>query len=244
LTGGSTSGSATITLGTPGDSSPSTSNSSTGNTHTHRITGTSGVSGSGSSNTMAYWSNSSTLAANSSSNTTLDIYVNDVKGVGSSPYCGISNYVFTKFMGVNLNLTGSDIKMTSLGTDSNYNATFIKVESDGKIVKSVSSRRYKENITDLTIDTSKIFDLVPRSFKFKDQILEVLNDDTKEVSVTTRIGRESFGFIAEEVHEILPELVSLNAEQQPETVDYVMLSVLLLKEVKELKARIEVLEGN
>jgi len=43
---------------------------------------------------------------------------------------------------------------------------------------------------------------------------------------------------------ILPELVSLNAEQQPEAVDYVMLSVLLLKEVKELKARIEVLEGN
>jgi len=224
MTGGSTSGSATITLGTPGDSSPSTSNSSTGNTHTHRITGTSGVSGSGSSNTMAYWSNSSTLAANSSSNTTLDIYVNDVKGVGSSPYCGISNNLFTKFMGVNLNLTGSDIKMTSLGTDSNYNATLLKVESDGKIVKSASSRRYKENITDLTIDTFKIFDLVPRSFKFKDQIIEVINDETKD--------------------EILPELVSLNAEQQPEAVDYVMLSVLLLKEVKELKARIEVLEGN
>jgi len=200
------------------------------------------INGSGSTNRIAYWVDSDTLSYNSSSDTTVDIWVNDVRGVGSLPYCGVTGNVFTKFMGVNLNLTGTDIKMTSLGTDSNSNATYLKIESDGTMVKAASSKRYKENIVDLTIATSKIFDLVPRSFKFKDQIIEVINDETKEVSFETKIGKESFGLIAEEVYEILPELVSLNAEQQPEAVDYVMLSVLLLKEVKELKDEIDALK--
>ena len=50
--------------------------------------------------------------------------------------------------------------------------------------------------------------------------------------------------IAEEVVSLIPQLVGVDKEGLPNSVDYPMLSVLLLAELKKLKARIEVLEGN
>ena len=57
-------------------------------------------------------------------------------------------------------------------------------------------------------------------------------------------GEKSFGLIAEEVHEVLPELVILDKNQEPKSIDYPLLSVLLLSELKKMKARIDILEGN
>ena len=54
----------------------------------------------------------------------------------------------------------------------------------------------------------------------------------------------SFGMIAEDVHTILPDLVNLDKDGEPEAVHYKLISVLLLAELKKLKARIEVLEGD
>ena len=76
------------------------------------------------------------------------------------------------------------------------------------------------------------------------QIIEVFNDETEETTSYTEIGENSFGMIAEEVHEVLPELVTYNDVNEPKRLDYSMISILLLEEVKKLKARIEVLEGN
>jgi len=56
-------------------------------------------------------------------------------------------------------------------------------------------------------------------------------------------GVKDFGLIAEEVHEILPELVIYDGNNEPAEINYHMISVLLLEEMKNLKARIEVLEG-
>ena len=50
--------------------------------------------------------------------------------------------------------------------------------------------------------------------------------------------------IAEEVHAILPALVTLDSDSQPEGVKYAKIPILLLEEIKKLKARIEVLENN
>lgn len=74
----------------------------------------------------------------------------------------------------------------------------------------VSSQRYKHDIEDLKLDSSKIAQLRPRSFKWN------ANDE------------ESFGLIAEEVAEIYPELVIYNDKGEIQSVKYDMLSVLLL----------------
>ena len=98
-----------------------------------------------------------------------------------------------------------------------------------KMVRAASSARFKDNIRDLEIDTSKVWDLKPRSFEWKGD------------------GTTAFGLIAEEVDEIIPGLVAKYAhgdsdEIRPQSVHYKFLSVLLLAEMKELKARIEELE--
>ena len=99
-----------------------------------------------------------------------------------------------------------------------------------------SSERFKDNIRDLEIDSSKIYDLRPVNFEW--------NDTQGELS-----GSTSFGLIAEEVVEVLPELVAVDSGSQPFMVDYGVLSVLLLNELQkknteidDIKSRLEVLE--
>jgi hypothetical protein len=87
-----------------------------------------------------------------------------------------------------------------------------------------SSLRFKHDITDLEIDSSKIFDLRPVSFTPNDS------------------DRRDFGLIAEEVEPILPELVLYDGEGRPTAVRYEQLSVLLLNEMKKQKKEIEELK--
>jgi len=87
-----------------------------------------------------------------------------------------------------------------------------------------SSLRFKHDITDLEIDSSKIFDLRPVSYTPNDS------------------DRRDFGLIAEEVASILPELVLYDAEGKPTAVRYEQLSVLLLNEMKKQKKEIEELK--
>jgi hypothetical protein len=87
-----------------------------------------------------------------------------------------------------------------------------------------SSLRFKHDITDLEIDSSKIFDLRPVSFTPNDS------------------DRRDFGLIAEEVASILPELVLYDSEGRPTAVRYEQLSVLLLNEMKKQKKEIEELK--
>ena len=106
-----------------------------------------------------------------------------------------------------------------------------------------SSERYKENIVNLTIDTAQIYNLTARNFKYKDTTEKIPNaDGTAEVDRVS-VGENSFGYIAEEVNSILPDLVGLDSDNQPNTVNYKLLSVLLLEELKKLKARVDILES-
>jgi hypothetical protein len=94
-----------------------------------------------------------------------------------------------------------------------------------------SSERFKENIRPLEIDTGKIYDLEAKSFDFKDGVNTLISDTT-------------FGLIAEEVEQHIPELLGYDEEGLPERMHYTMLPVLLLEEIKKLKERIEVLEND
>ena len=95
--------------------------------------------------------------------------------------------------------------------------------SNGILYYYSSSIKYKKNIVDIEVDTSKIYNLRPVSF-----------DDKAS-------GERNFGLIAEEVYKEVPELVVLK-EEEPDSIVYANLSVLLLAEVKKLRARVEQLE--
>ena len=79
----------------------------------------------------------------------------------------------------------------------------------------VSSQRFKHDITDLKLDSDKITDLKARSFKYNAN------------------NEESFGLIAEEVAEVYPELVVYTKEGEIQSVKYDMLSVLLLDYIQK-----------
>ena len=92
--------------------------------------------------------------------------------------------------------------------------------------------------TDLDFDSSKIYDLLPRTFKWM---------DAEQAGIPV-VGQIDFGYLAEEVHEILPQLVGYDnfedGDNLPASVHYNQITVLLVEEMKKLRARIEVLEGN
>lgn len=105
-----------------------------------------------------------------------------------------------------------------------------------------SSIRYKKNVIDIPdSDSSKLWDLRPVAFDWKES------------------GETNYGFIAEEVHAVLPKLTyyntssndagaisvikDANGDPEIEGVHYKHMTALLLAEMKKLKARIEILEG-
>lgn len=98
-------------------------------------------------------------------------------------------------------------------------------DGSGQLGTVVSSERYKENIKDVTDETS-ILDLKSVQFNYK-------ADESK-----TKV----FGFIAEEVEKILPELCIYNEKGMLQTVKYHEMPALLLKEIQRLNERLIALE--
>lgn len=96
-----------------------------------------------------------------------------------------------------------------------------------------SSRKVKENIAPIE-DAEKILELEAVRFDYKNK----------------EQGTDRRGFIAEDVAEILPNLVAPEAEGRPATLDYIGMIPYLqavlkaqAEEIKELKAKIENMEG-
>ena len=82
---------------------------------------------------------------------------------------------------------------------------------------------------DLELDTTKIFDLRTISY------------ENNELTATD--GLTSFGLLAEDVAEKIPMLATYNEEGLPEGVQYKMLAVLLLEEMKKMKLEIDELKN-
>jgi len=121
----------------------------------------------------------------------------------------------------------SGLVLDTLGTTS---GTDLVVDGSNVVHKKSSSRRYKTNIVDIALDSNKLYDLRPVDFEWN------------EKSATE--GKKDIGLIAEEVAEILPEIVNYNNDNTPESVSYDKLSVILLMEIKNLKEEIEKLKEN
>ena len=108
------------------------------------------------------------------------------------------------------------------------NPTLYVNTSTGYIYYYSSSLRYKENVQDFPSALAKVNQLRPVTYNDK------------------ATGEASSGLIAEEVHEITPELVTykeIDGSLQPETVLYDRLTIHLLKAIQEQQTQIEALQS-
>ncbi len=110
----------------------------------------------------------------------------------------------------------------------------MQVYPDGQIGSVSSSARYKDEIRDMAEASSALMKLRPVTFRFKGQ-----TDSARQ-----------FGLVAEEVEDVLPELVVRNADGEVEAVQYHEMPAMLLNElqkqqrvIQELQRRLAALES-
>jgi hypothetical protein len=104
--------------------------------------------------------------------------------------------------------------------------TAVLCATNGQLGTVASSRRFKDDIVDMT-ETEVIHKFRPVTFIMK-------NDPTKH---------KQWGLIAEEVQDIYPELVNPDENGDPYSVRYLDLIPMLLKEVQTLRKELDVLKG-
>lgn len=162
------------------------------------------------------------------------IYVNE-----SNNLAAVDCYSDTNGNGhVEINRSGS--VMTELRCNSGggvidiYDTQYLQIQlvGNGGVVRCVqliqtSSRKVKENIKAMdAAEAKKILELQAVSFDYKNK----------------NNGTNRRGFIAEDVAEILPNLVTPETEQAPASLDYVGMIPYLQAVIKEQEKRIEALE--
>ena len=98
---------------------------------------------------------------------------------------------------------------------------------------STSALRFKENVHDIGTDSERIYDLRPVSFTYKYNPPHVMQEDTL---------LKQYGLIAEEVENVIPEMVIYDLEGTIQTLRYQYLAPLLLNEIQKLKKEIETLK--
>ncbi|MFC1476248.1 tail fiber domain-containing protein, partial [Candidatus Zixiibacteriota bacterium] len=99
----------------------------------------------------------------------------------------------------------------------------VKIDGTGVLYEQSSSRRHKDNIRDLSINADPVLQLNPVTFQWKST------------------GEEDFGLIAEDVAELLPELVVYDNEGRPNGVKYDLVPVYLLGVLQQQQATIDYL---
>lgn len=105
----------------------------------------------------------------------------------------------------------------------------IRDRATGTVIGSTSDARLKRNVETVTESlTDKIMELRPVMFLFNNK-----EDEGKEIP-------DRFGFIAQEVEELFPELVD-TSEQGYKSIDYSTMSVLLTKTIQEQQTEIDAL---
>jgi hypothetical protein len=91
-----------------------------------------------------------------------------------------------------------------------------------------SSKRYKNTITNLPSQTQVVGKLRPVSFYW--------------INPAQGVGLQ-FGLIAEEVKEVLPEVVTMNVNDEPEGISYTKLVPILIKAIQELSEEVSILKS-
>ena len=117
-------------------------------------------------------------------------------------------------------------KTSSSGSEMYCNASNV-------IGTSTSAARFKKNITDMNEASEDIYKLRPVTFNYKVDGTHVNEEDSKLIQ---------YGLIAEEVLEVMPQLVIYNLKGEVESLRYRCLVPMLLNEIQKLNKRVEELE--
>ena len=115
-------------------------------------------------------------------------------------------------------------------------STDVNINGSNELHSVTSSGVYKEDYTSGT-GSDRVMDLKPRTFTWRHPV-DAPDGWAQQVGEP---GRRDFGLIAEEVAEVMPELVNFK-DGKPYSVRYQMMSVLLLEQLQELKDEIESLK--
>lgn len=89
-----------------------------------------------------------------------------------------------------------------------------------------SSARYKDNIEDSSYGLAEVLAMRPVTFTYK-----------------AEPDRHDVGFIAEEMVNVVPEVVAKNTEGEPDAISYDRLTSVLCKAIQELNAKVEALKA-
>lgn len=109
-------------------------------------------------------------------------------------------------------------------------------------VTQTSDARLKANVTGINeYALLKIRELRPVQFNWLEEALED-DDDNKHLSEDTDFKRKHYGFLAQEVQKLYPELVYADAEGYL-GINYTELIPLLIQSVQELSEKVELLES-
>ena len=164
------------------------------------------------------------VICNANGNTTSYIYTNSNGGGSIDVRDGSGNVKGIMFVG-----SAGDGTVNVF--DSNGTNTINLSGQTGKVtcvsVQQTSSRKVKVNIKEMDPDEAyKILKLIAVSFDFKDK----------------ERGTDKRGFIAEDVAEIIPQLVTPETEETPASLDYIEMIPYLQTVIKEQDKRIKYLE--
>ncbi len=157
-------------------------------------------------------------------------------GIGFNTGIGLqagSNNIYIGASGVNLDNYTTRISVTNSAyrtfiggirgiTTAAANAVPVVIDSAGQLGTISSSRRYKQDIEDLGAAGDAVLRLRPVQFRYQ----KPFADGGQPLQ---------YGLIAEEVADVLPELVAYDDERRPETVMYQALPTLLLAQVRRLE---------
>ena len=108
-------------------------------------------------------------------------------------------------------------------------STDVNINGSDELHSVTSSEYYKYDKRTLEVDSSLIYQLQPRSYRFGAKKADAPADWPMADGEA-----DDWGLTAEEVYDVLPELVNLK-DGKPYSVKYSMLSVLLLSEIKKLR---------
>jgi hypothetical protein len=144
--------------------------------------------------------------------------------VGGYFYSGAGNFAFARSL---FTPTADAIAVTSvmLSMSPSTGIVTIGALSAGSITET-SSITYKENVNPIMQALDAIVQLTGVTY------------DRKDGSSANEAG-----LIAEEVNEVLPNIVTKNEEGKPEGIQYTKLTAYLIECIKELKSEIDMLKG-
>jgi hypothetical protein len=141
-------------------------------------------------------------------------------------------------------LTISDTIYTPTITSENTSKPFMLYDAPG--VFRYSNTNISCNPSAGSITATKVYSTSSKRYKNNINTIEnALETVTKLRGVTFNLNTDNskqIGLIAEEVFEVLPEVVGINNEGQPDSINYAIMVGLLVESVKELKQEIDSLK--